>query len=487
MLKNRQMRLFLGVKVRGYLLALLGFLVMLWNLGLPSLWQDEAATIAAANRPLPSLLQLVQHIDIVHGTYYAFMHFWGDAFGFTPLALRLPSAMAVGLSIGLLYALALKLGFGQKVATWSAIVFLALPRTDMAGSEARSNALTATLAIALVYAFIWALETGAKRFRWLAFIAVAMLSIYVFMFSVLILAAFATYLLIKRRGQLLNFLVSSTISIGLAAPIFYFGYKERGQVGWITKKPIWQYLWEAVIGVDYNRNLALAGICILLAAFAIYKRASLLVLLWATLPSAILIAVSILAQPYFVDHYLTFTTGGTAILIASGISLLKLPRLEAASRLNLSFQLLALLAVVALSISSLAVSRQPSAKGTQWAAISDAIRVNSSQGDGILLPDAVNPAARALDLMIVAYAPEYAGRIDLTLTAKPAETTRLFGRRSLEADAVEPKSNRVLLITDPAEKDTVFRKLPNWMVTGFKQAKSIAFDSAEIIIFDRIK
>jgi mannosyltransferase len=481
------MRIIFGVKVRGYLLALLGFLVMLWNLGLPSLWQDEAATIAAANRPLSSLVQLVQHIDIVHGTYYAFMHFWGDAFGFTPLALRLPSAMAVGLSLGLLYALALKLGFGSKVATWSAIVFLALPRTDMAGSEARSNALTATLAIALVYAFVWAIESEASRLRWLAFVGLATLSIYVFMFSVLILAAFATYLLIKRRKQLLNFFVSSIIAIGLASPIFYFGYQERGQVGWITKKPIWQYLWEAMIGVDYNRNLALAAVCLLLAAFSIYKRASLLVLLWATLPSAILIAVSVVAQPYFVDHYLTFTTGGTAILIAIGISHLKLPRLTEDSKFNLGLQLLALLAVVALSLSSLVVSRQPSAKGTQWAAISDAIRANSSQGDGILLPDAVNPAARALDLMIVAYAPEYAGRIDLTLTAKPADTTRLFGKRSREVDAVEPQSNRVLLVTDPAEKDTVFRKLPSWMITGFRQSKSIAFDSAEIIVFDRIK
>ena len=158
----------MSLRFRPYLLGLAGFLLMIWNLGVPSLWQDEAATIGAANRPFDSLLNLVKNIDAVHGLYYAFMHVWGGAFGFSPFALRVPSALFVGLSAFLLFHLARKLNLTGNVATWAAIAFIALPRTHLAGSEARSNALTATLAIGLALLLIWALERDPGWLRWLA-------------------------------------------------------------------------------------------------------------------------------------------------------------------------------------------------------------------------------------------------------------------------------------------------------------------------------
>jgi mannosyltransferase len=412
------------------------------------------------------------------------MHFWGDAFGFTPISLRIPSAIAVGLSAFLLFHLALKFKLSPVTATWASLIFIALPRTDMAGSEARSNALTATMAIALTYSFLWAIEKNPGWLRWLAFAGLLTASVYIFMFSALILVAFCLYLLVVNRAVLIRFAIASVIGLLLAAPVLYFGYSEKGQVGWISQKPIYQYLWEAIIAVDYNRNWPLAIVGIALCIFALVKRAPLVLGLWAMVPSALLILVSLMWQPYFVDHYLTFTTGGTAILAAFGISQIRVPKLEKHSPL---IQWGVVIALIGLCVPSFIQSRAPIAKGTEWAQIAATIRENSAVGDGILLPDEVSKPARALDLMIVAYAPEFQGRIDLSLKTEPAATQALFGRRVREIDAPEPTSNRVLLVTDPSERNSVLLKSPAWLQDKFQAVKTISFETAQITIFDRIK
>jgi len=466
----------MSLRVRPYILGVVGFALMLWNLGVPSLWQDEAATIGAANRPIDSLWKLVQNIDAVHGLYYAFMHLWGSLFGFSPFALRVPSAFFVGLSAFLLFHLALRLKLSVTAATWAAIVFIALPRTHLAGSEARSNALTATLAIALILVLIWALERDRNWSRWLAYAGVLTLSIYTFMFSALILAPIAISLIVSQRQQFWKFSVASAGAIALSAPVIIFGYQERGQVGWIYAKPLTEYLWESLVAVDYNRAWPMALIGLGLCILAIVRKASLLVVLWAIVPSALLIAVSLCFEPYFVDHYLTFTTGATALLIAIGLS--KLPMRP--------LQLVVLATLVALSLPSFIQSREPMAKGTEWARVAAAVNDNSSPGDALLLPDATSKANRAIDLMIVAYEPEFKGRIDLTLKTKPADSNRLFGIRSRVLNASEPSGDRVLVLTDPALGEPGRSSLPTWLNDKFSVKQTLKLETTQITIFERI-
>ena len=466
----------MSLRVRPYILGVVGFALMLWNLGVPSLWQDEAATIGAANRPIDSLWKLVQNIDAVHGLYYAFVHFWGSLFGFSPFALRVPSAFFVGLSAFLLFHLALRLKLSVTAATWAAIVFIALPRTHLAGSEARSNALTATLAIALILVLIWVLERDRNWSRWLAFTGVLTLSIYTFMFSALVLVPIAIYLIVSKRKQFWKFSVASAGAIALSAPVIIFGYQERGQVGWIYAKPLTEYLWESLVAVDYNRAWPVAAIGLGLCILAIVRKASLLVVLWAIVPSALLIAVSLCFEPYFVDHYLTFTTGATALLIAIGLS--KLPMRP--------LQLVVLATLIAFSLPSFIQSRDPMAKGTEWARVAAAVNDNSSPGDALLLPDATSKANRAIDLIIVAYEPEFKGRIDLTLKTKPADSNRLFGIRSRALNASEPSSDRVLVLTDPALGEPGRSSLPTWLNDKFSVKQTLKLETTQITIFERI-
>ena len=466
----------MSIRLRPYLLGLVGFALMLWNLGVPSLWQDEAATIGAANRPIDSLWKLVQNIDAVHGLYYAFMHFWGSLFGFSPFALRVPSAFFVGLSAFLLFHLALRLRLSTNAATWAAVVFIALPRTHLAGSEARSNALTATLAIALILVLVLALESDRKWLLWLAFTGVLTLSIYTFLFSALILVPIGIYLVVSHRRQFWKFGLATLGAMILAAPLIYFGYQERGQVGWIYTKPLTEYLWESLVAVYYNRAWPMAVLGLSLCILAIVRKASLLVVLWATVPSALLMAVSLCFEPYFVDHYLTFTTGAIALLIAVGLT--KLP--------SRPLQWVVLATLIALSLPSFIQSREPMAKGTEWARVAATVNDNSSPGDALLLPDPTSKSARAIDLMVVAYEPEFAGRIDLTLKTKPADSNRLFGVRSRVLNTMEPVSSKVLVLSDSQLGEPTGRSLPTWLNDKFSVKRKLKFETTQITIFERI-
>jgi mannosyltransferase len=92
---------FISITVFAALLA-----VSVYGIAVPAMWADEVATVSAAHRPLATLIGLLGNIDGVHGTYYLFIHFWGSLFGFSPLSVRLPSAIAVALTGVLTWKLA---------------------------------------------------------------------------------------------------------------------------------------------------------------------------------------------------------------------------------------------------------------------------------------------------------------------------------------------------------------------------------------------
>ena len=74
------------------------FLLCLIAITVPSVWYDEAATVSSATRSWTQLWAEVHTVDAVHALYYAGMHLVFDVFGYSPLTLRLPSAIAIGIA-----------------------------------------------------------------------------------------------------------------------------------------------------------------------------------------------------------------------------------------------------------------------------------------------------------------------------------------------------------------------------------------------------
>ena len=139
-------------------IGLLGLVISLIGITVPSVWYDEAASIISATRSWPQLWDEVGSVDAVHALYYALLHVIFDVFGYSPLTLRVPSAIAVGAAAALLVVLVRRFslpGDGQnRLAVLAGVVFCLLPRTTWMGTEGRTYALSATLAILLTLVLV---------------------------------------------------------------------------------------------------------------------------------------------------------------------------------------------------------------------------------------------------------------------------------------------------------------------------------------------
>lgn len=474
-----------------YFLFVAGALAMSFKILVPSFWQDEAATLAGANRPISALMGMATKIDVVHATYYGLMHYWTNIFGFSVFWMRLPSLLAVGLTCSLLYVLVRKLNGSYSIAVIASLLYLAIPRTHFASSESRSNALTATMAVALTLILVWAMQS--KRTPWLTwsvYAVVAAAATYVFMFSLLIVVPHAVYLLLKNRKQLWYLFGAWALALIAASPVFYWGYQERGQVSWIKVKPLATYLYLAIVQVNFNGKywLAAAFIALSLLMLGLYianrrnKKADELNnlvelgFLWAVLPSAALIAASYAVHPYFVEHYLTFTTPATAIIASVAIHKLRF----------VWMRIVVGAFILWFAFMSLEESRWTLAHGPAWMPEVQDIAAHTKPGDGLLLPDWRTRNSAEVQLMMDAYRVGYLkGRVDLSLVKTAAESKTLFGIHSKEKDAPKPSTlmPTIALVTDSVDTMPVETQIPDWMAQNYKIDHVDHFDASNITFF----
>lgn len=155
-----------------------------------SLWYDEAATLAAAHRSPTELWAMTHHVDAVHGLYYAIMHVWTAAAGSSPIAVRLPSALAVGAALAGTYALARRLD-SIPTAALATVFVLLLPRVTWAGIEARSSALTIAAAVWATFLLVHALDAPTRRRRWAGYALLSILGVWLNIYLLLLVPAHA--------------------------------------------------------------------------------------------------------------------------------------------------------------------------------------------------------------------------------------------------------------------------------------------------------
>jgi len=135
---------------------------MLWNWR-PALWLDEVATLSATHRSWGQLAGMLHHVDLVHAFYYVLMKLWVAVAGTSAFALRLPSALCVGVTIWALHRVALRF-VTPTIATAIATVAVCLPRVTWAGSEAREQALAMALAMLATLALLRAQRQVPKSY-----------------------------------------------------------------------------------------------------------------------------------------------------------------------------------------------------------------------------------------------------------------------------------------------------------------------------------
>ncbi len=318
-----------GILATIALLASLGLLPWLDKPVFP----DEGASLYSAQLGWSALWQHSRVVDLVLLPYYSFLHLWIQPSDSITWA-RLLSLLAFGLTVFLVGHLGFRLG-GRLCGVLAAIVAGTNPLLVTAALSARPYALSALAATVSVVALLRWLEGSRVRWVWwfcVASLATLLLQMFAILapFSVLVAAIALRPRMFRGRWRALV----APIGLILAAAVSFviLGVSQRSQIAWIPSPFRGAQLMRAIAGPASGGHdhyaifvLAIAIVAIAAGLWAVsrgsFGRARLdlrllaILLAWATLPTATLVAGS-LVQPVFLDRYVTSSVPGLAIALA---------------------------------------------------------------------------------------------------------------------------------------------------------------------------
>ena len=323
---------------------IVGLLVLVYSgIGLwrPSFWTDEAATLSAVRRDFADLTEMLGAVDAVHGAYYMLMFGWTRVFGFSELALRFPSLLAIAISALLMVELGRKLS-SVRYGILAAVILVLLPRTQYAATDARSYAFTLLGAVAATYLLV-SIRENARLTKWVLYAVVGLVTVTLSFYCVfLFLAQLVTVLSDSRLRRQWRGLVA--VSMCWIAPACFVGgiaFQQRFQISWIPPvRASWpfelaflQFFGDGYFAIDgkvtplptLGENFSSIALAILVwtavgAGIVLCRRQFLvkLALPWLLVPTLAVIGGSLITGGnYYLPRYLTFVVPAIAILAAA--------------------------------------------------------------------------------------------------------------------------------------------------------------------------
>ncbi|MDJ0335922.1 glycosyltransferase family 39 protein [Salinibacterium sp. G-O1] len=440
------------------LAGLLGFTISMIGITIPGLWYDEAATVISTTRSWTQLWAELGNVDAVHALYYAVMHLVFDVFGYSPLSLRMPSAIAVGIAAALVVILGRQLG-RPRLAIIAAVAFCLIPRVTWMGTEGRSYALTATLAILATVVLVRAIRLGTRG-SWVLYGFVALLSVTVFIYLALVIVAHAVtvaWLLAERSGRARlnarNWLISAGVAGVLSIPFVLETMSQSGQISWIgpltgltvqgVLRSQWFYSSEAFAIAAWA--FTVVGVIVMVRALVLARRVAngpaghaartfLAVVLPAMLvPTLALLFVSAVYQPIYQPRYLSMCTPFVALAIAAGIDAI---RWRPASAMAVAL-------LVVLALPQVTLQRTPETKEfSSWAQVADLIAAERAS-DGpdsttaIIYGELWGHAKATTRAIAYSYPEQFESTVDVTILTPAAETAQLWETRAPIAESLD--------------------------------------------------
>jgi len=295
--------------------------LVLWPLGGPVLWQDELVTLDVARRSLGQIFGLVQHVDVVHATYYLFMHFWVLVFGESAFALRLPSALAMAGAAGCVAMIGRRL-YGHKIGLVGGLAFALVPAITRFGQEARPYGLVVLAAALATLLLLRAVERPSAP-RWAAYGAsvAACLMLNAVSGSIVAGHLVALVVLLWRRWTwrpVVGFVAAVGLAGVVAAPVLIVAATQAfRQVQWIPRIPAVE-TWQGTVA---SVEVAYVLLALVVAAWARPRREHAVVTAVLAVPLA---AIWLLSQlqfiNYFFSRYLLFALPAAAVLAGAGLA-----------------------------------------------------------------------------------------------------------------------------------------------------------------------
>ena len=476
------------------LVGLLGLAISLIGIWVPSVWYDEAATITAATRSWPELWAMTGNVDAVHAVYYFVIHALVDIFGYSPVLVRLPSAIAVGVAASLTVVLARKFT-STRVAALGGIVFCLLPRVTWMGTEARSYALSAALAVLMTLLFVRAQRSDGWR-PWVAYAIVVVLSSLVFVYLALIVVAHGVstaWWLIARRTRphpyhrwpvARRFLVASISAAILLVPFLLAVVGQSGQLHWID--PIGPDTWRQVVQTQwfyYSFEYATAGWALLLFGGAALLRRTrgfsfgTVLLPLVVIPTLVLLLASVLDTPLYTPRYLTMCLPFVALVMAMGIEAIPTRPLR----------ILTLLSLVVLAVPQVTFQRMPEGKqDSSWKEVAAFIADERASAPGLSTaiiygPVKYHPIATTR-VIEYSYPEAFAGTIDVTLDTPAAQTAQLWETEHPLSESVDrlERADVAYLVTSTS-RDQRDATTTQMVRAGWTLTESVGFTDVNVL------
>lgn len=459
-----------------------------WHIGTPSYWIDEAASLSAARRSVPQLLDLLKHTDAVHGTYYFILHFWILAFGDHEMATRSLSALAMISAVPGVFLICSRIA-GPRGGFCGALVFAMSPTSAIFAAEARSQALVVAITVWSTVVLFRALE-GRRIDRWLGYaLAVAVLG-YMNLFAVLVVAAHGVLVATmpvgararSRRPDLVRWLCACAGAGLLLIPLVLVAYRQQGQIGYLSRTTLatspdavgflagGQYLAPLVL------VLAVAGACSIPRGYRSF------VVMWALGPAAILIVTS-LHHPVYRDLYILGSVPAVSISAGCGLAWLSRGR----GRVGVLLAAVALVGVSSLSVYRLTQVRIATFQADDLRSAAACLSTHERTGDAIVHLDGISRWAAA------AYPSAYAGLSDLKLATggAPVATGTLRGLDATN-DVIEQRMashDRIWIMNDiiqfRARHELFGPILRALQLGGWRKAMTCQFQSGREVLYVR--
>lgn len=328
------------------IVAALGSVVISLMIGLQqSVWFDEANTVLLAKQSSLSLMHLTS-VDAHPPLYYLLLKTWAGIFGWSELALRSFSVVAMSGAV-VLGGLLVRRMFGVRAALMT-LPFVALsPLLLRYGFEMRMYALAALIGIAATYALVAALETKAKSRQWKLYVIYALLlalGIYTHYLMALLLAVHLVWLVWrayreKQRIFKTPWFVAITGAVVLFLPWVPALISRLGDSAQTaTAQPMsvdslagivsFTFLYQPAWQLGGYGTILLAFLTAALCVFVVraFKKASkkerdyLWLLAFYVLVPVVLIALISLIQPMYVERYASLFVMGGLLLVGVAVA-----------------------------------------------------------------------------------------------------------------------------------------------------------------------
>ncbi|WP_106398220.1 glycosyltransferase family 39 protein [Actinocorallia populi] len=450
------------------LTALVALAVACWGLTAPSFWRDEAVTADLTGRTVPQLLRVLGEIDAVHGFYYLLMWPVTTVFGVSELTLRLPSALAAAAAAGLTTALGRRLATTRLGITAGLLVAVS-PFLSRYAQEARQYAMVAALAVLAT----WLLVRAEDRRGWAWYAVSVVLLGYTHLFALLLLPAHV----IARRDALRAWAAAAGAALVPLLALVVFAQTQRYQVSWIEPVTA-KGMVRLAQALGWGPFLLAPAVLLLALALWRYRPASPLLrvaLPWLVLPPVLLVGVSLVGSPYYVQRYLLYCVPAAALLVAAGLE-------------TLSWKL-AVPLVVAAAAATVPVhldQRRQDGRVDDLRALAEIVAEHKRPGDAILFTDVrMRPA-------LSVYPSAYRGLDDVMRRATPVAAGDLKGREVSRAGYAEALAgtDRVWLLANrvpflPGSDWTAGAKRRVLREAGFEEARDWRYKGGRVLLYRR--